>query len=232
MGVCAIISVGPGNGAAFARKFSHERYQVGLLSRNIAYLEQLGKEIGGAVIVSCDPSNSTQISQSVAELEAVAGQIDVLIYNASTDHFSNIENATEADFENAWRVSTLGLVSASKQVIPSMKRRGAGNIVVIGATASIRGGAEFAPFAAAKAAQRSIAQSMARHLGPHGIHVSHVVIDGVIGDALWAQENMPDTPKEQFLSAADIAKSVYFLTQQPRSAWTFELDLRPFGEKW
>jgi len=118
-----------------------------------------------------------------------------------------------------------------QEVLPDMRKAGGGNIVVSGATASLRGGANAAPFASAKAAQRSLAQSMARHLGPEKIHVSYVIIDGMI-DIPYIREMMPDKPTEYFLSPDDIAAAVFHLTQQPPSAWTFELDVRPFGEKW
>jgi len=118
-----------------------------------------------------------------------------------------------------------------QQVIPSMKTNQAGWIVVIGATASLRGGAQSAAFASAKAAQRSLAQSMGRSLGPAGVHVSYVIVDGII-DLERTRASRPDLPDEHFMLPDDIAESVYQLTRQQRSAWTFELDLRPFGEKW
>jgi len=116
-------------------------------------------------------------------------------------------------------------------VLPDMRTAGSGNIVVIGATASKRGGANFAAFASGKAAQYNLAQSMARHLDPERIHVSYVIIDGVV-DLERTRKRLPDKPDEFFLQPADIAESVYQLTRQKPSAWTFELDLRPFAEKW
>jgi NAD(P)-dependent dehydrogenase (short-subunit alcohol dehydrogenase family) len=113
-------------------------------------------------------------------------------------------------------------------VIPGMKKLDGAGIVIIGATASLKGNAGFTSFAAAKAAQRSLAQSMARHLGPQGIHVAYLIIDGMID----LPKAMPDRPEEFFMNPAHIAESVFHLTAQKRSAWTFELDLRPFGEKW
>jgi NAD(P)-dependent dehydrogenase (short-subunit alcohol dehydrogenase family) len=116
-------------------------------------------------------------------------------------------------------------------VIPAMKERGQGAIVVIGATASLRGGARTTGFASAKAAQRSLAQSMARGLGPAGIHVSYVVIDGVI-DLERTRSRMPDHPDDFFLKPDAIAEAVFQLTEQDSSAWSFEVDLRPYAEKW
>ena len=112
-----------------------------------------------------------------------------------------------------------------------MRAKGEGNIIIIGATASLRGNIGTVPFASAKAAQRSLAQSLAKTLGPENIHVSYVIVDGVIG-LERTKKNMSDKPEDFFMNPDHIAESVYFLSRQPKSAWTFELDLRPFGEKW
>ncbi|MDX1383357.1 MAG: SDR family NAD(P)-dependent oxidoreductase, partial [Thermoanaerobaculia bacterium] len=159
------------------------------------------------------------------------GPVSVLVYNAGSGVFGDFDAVSPEDLEAAWRVNTWGLLLAAKQVVPDMRGLGGGNIVVTGATASLRGGANFAAFASAKAAQRSLAQSLARKLGPEGIHVSYVVVDGVI-DMPRTRQLLPDRSDETFLRADDIAAATYFLTQQERSAWTFELDLRPFGESW
>ena len=159
------------------------------------------------------------------------GTISILIYNAGAGAFSNIEDADVESFQRAWEVNTRGLFVAAKQVIPQMRKLSGGSIVIIGATASIKGGANFTPFASAKAAQRSLAQSMARYLDPEKIHVSYIIIDGVI-DLERTRKAMPDKSDDYFINSDDLAESVWFLTQQPPSAWTFELDLRPCGEKW
>ncbi len=125
----------------------------------------------------------------------------------------------------------LGLLVAGQAVVPDMLARGAGAIVVTGATASLRGSVGTAAFASAKAGQRSLAQSMARHLGSKGVHVGYVIVDGVI-DLAATRARMTDKPDDFFLEPAEIAEAVHFLAHQGRSAWTFELDLRPFGERW
>jgi NAD(P)-dependent dehydrogenase (short-subunit alcohol dehydrogenase family) len=129
------------------------------------------------------------------------------------------------------RVNTVGLLTATQTIVAGMKQRKRGSIVVIGATASRRGGAKTAAFAPAKAAQKSLTESMARHLWPAGIHVSLVIIDGVI-DLPRTRERMPGKPDDFFLKPDDIAATVFNLTQQPRSAWSFEVEARPFGETW
>ena len=159
------------------------------------------------------------------------GSISVLIYNAGAGAFANIDETTIESFQRAWEVNARGLLVVAKQVIPQMRRLQSGQIVIIGATASLKGGANFTPFASAKAAQYNLAQSMARYLGPEKIHVSVVIIDGIIG-LERTRKAMPDKPDDYFMRPSDIAESIFFLTQQQSSAQTFELDLRPFGEKW
>jgi len=228
---CAVVGVGPGNGAAFASKFASEGYNVALLARNQDYLRDLESQIPGSKAFVYDVTATDRAGEVFNQIKATMGQVEVLVYNAGSGQFGNIDVTTQEDFENAWRVNALGCLACAKQVIPDMRKARAGNIIVIGATASLRGGANFVAFASAKSAQRSLAQSMARHLGPDSIHVSYVIIDGVI-DLERTRKMMPDNPDEDFLQPNHIAESVFFLTRQPQSAWTFELDLRPFREKW
>lgn len=229
--VCVIVGVGPGNGASFARKFRQQGYQVVILARNEAYLAELSRQLDGAPFYSCDVTNVSQVEAVFQNILRQFGEVDTLIYNAGAGQFKNVEDTTVEEFERSWQINALGCFVACKQLLPAMIDAGRGNFVVIGATASLRGSAKAAPFASAKAAQRSLAQSMARHLGPKGIHVSYVIVDGVI-DLPRTRKHLADMPDEFFLKPDDIAQSVFTLVRQPRSAWTFELDLRPFGEKW
>ncbi len=229
--VCVIVGAGPGNGLACARRFSAEGYRTALLARGEATLRVLEKDMPGARGYVYDATQQASVEQVFARIRKELGAPEVLIYNASTRDFANIEHTDPAAFEQAWRVNSFGCFLAVKQVIPDMRRLGRGNIVIMGATASLKGAAGFLAFAAAKAAQRSLAQSLARHLGPQGIHVAYVVIDAVV-DMPASRRMLPDKPDEFFAQPRDIAESVFFLTRQPRSAWTFELDLRPFGERW
>ena len=229
--VCAIIGVGSGNGASFARKFAGEGYRVALLSRNMEYLEQLAEEIADSKAYQYDVTKIERSAEIFSRVESEMGAISVLIYNAGAGAFNNIEDADVESFQRAWEVNARGLFVAAKQVIPQMRKLEGGNIVIIGATASLKGGANFTPFASAKAAQRSLAQSMARYLDSEKIHVSYIIVDGVI-NLDRTRKAMPDKPDDYFINPDHLAESVWFLTQQPSSAWTFELDLRPFGEKW
>ena len=159
------------------------------------------------------------------------GPVEVLIHNAGSGAFASWDDTTPEQFETAWRTNALGLLQCGRAVTPDMAKAGRGSIVVIGATASRRGGAITAAFASAKAAQRSLAESMARSLWPQGIHVAYLVIDGVI-DIPRTRAFFKDKPDEFFLAPDRIADTVHQLVEQDRSAWTFELELRPFGEKW
>ena len=229
--VCVIVGVGLGNGASFARKFAREGYKVAMLSRNIEYLHNLAQEIPDSRAYQYDVTKIDKATEIFSRIESEMGAISILVYNAGAGAFSNIEDADVESFQRAWEVNTRGLFVVAKQVIPQMRKRSQGSIVIIGATASIKGGANFTPFASAKAAQRSLAQSMARYLDPDKIHVSYIIVDGVI-NLERTRKAMPDKPDDYFINPDDLAESVWFLTQQPSSAWTFELDVRPFGEKW
>jgi len=229
--VCVIVGAGPGNGAAFARAFSRAGYKVALLARGRESLDALAAEIAGTRAYVYDAGSPEAAEQAFARIRTELGPPRTLIYNASTRDFADIDGTDPAGLEHAWRVNALGLLLAAKQVIPDMRAAGEGSIVVIGATASLKGAAGFVAFASAKAAQRSLAQSLARKLGPEGIHVSYVIIDAIV-DTPASRATAPDAPDGFFARPDDIAESVFFLARQPRSAWTFELDLRPFGEHW
>ena len=228
---CVVAGVGPGNGASFTRRFSSAGYQVAMLARNKAYLDELGGEVADSHAIGCDVQDPAAVREAFDRVHKTLGSVDVLIYNAGAGEWASVEETQIEGFESSWKTNALGLLVAAQQVIPAMKERGQGAIVVIGATASLRGGARTTGFASAKAAQRSLAQSRARGLGPAGIHVSYVVIDGVI-DLERTRSRMPDHPDNFFLKPDAIAEAVYQLTEQDSSTWSFEVDLRPYAEKW
>lgn len=230
-GVCVIVGAGPGNGAAIGAEFAAAGYRVALCARNKEKLDEMAKKIQGASAHAYDVRDTRAAPEVFARIRQEIGPVDILIYNAGAGAFANIDDATLEDFQSAWEVNCRGLFLAVKAVLPDMRTAGKGNIVVIGATASIKGGANFAPFASAKAGQRGLAQSLARYLDPERIHVSYVILDGVV-NLQRTRQQMPDKADEFFLEPSQIAKTILFLTQQPAQAWSFELDLRPFGEKW
>ena len=229
--ICVAVGVGPGNGASFSRRFAREGYRVVMLARNAEYLAQLSSEISDSVGLVCDVRDPAAIETAFKQIQDTVGPVDTLLYNAGSGQWSSVMDTSIDDLHAAWATNTLGLLVCTQQVLPNMLASGCGNIIVSGATASLRGGANFTAFASAKAAQRSLTQSIARDVGPKGIHVSYVIIDGLI-DLARTREFFPDTPDEAFMQADAIADSVWALTQQDSSAWTFEMDLRPFVERW
>ena len=229
--VCVIVGVGPGNGAAFASRFSKEGYHLALLARSKTFANELVMELGNAHAYECDVSHHDSIQKTFTQIQHDLGSIDVVVYNAGSGVWGNIEEIKPKDFEASWRVNALGLMLVSQCVIPGMKQNGKGKLIIIGATASKRGGIKTAVFAPAKAAQRSLAESMAKYLGPMGIHVAMVLIDGIV-DLPKTREYMPDKPDSFFVKPSDVADTVFWLTQQAPSTWSFEVEVRPFGEAW
>jgi NAD(P)-dependent dehydrogenase (short-subunit alcohol dehydrogenase family) len=229
--VCAVVGVGPGNGAAFARRFAAEGYAVALLARSTELTSKLAAELPGSRAFACDVADAASVGRAFGAVRSELGDVDVLVYNAGSGVWGTIEEVSAEAFETSWRVNTLGAFLVSKQVIAGMKARGKGSIVFVGATASRRGMPKTSAFAPAKAAQRSLAESMARTLWPAGIHVSLIIVDGAV-DLAGTRKRMPDRPDSFFIKPDDVAETAFWLTRQPRSAWSFEVEARPFGETW
>jgi NAD(P)-dependent dehydrogenase (short-subunit alcohol dehydrogenase family) len=229
--VCVIAGVGEGNGAALARAFANEGMAVALLARRMDFSAKLAEELPDSRAYTCDVSDADSVAKTFDSIRRDLGNPETVVYNAGSGVWGDVESIDLEGFESSWRVNAYGALAVSREVIPGMKAAGRGNIIFIGATASKRGGPRTAAFAPAKAAQRSLAESMARTLWPQGIHVSLIMIDAVV-DLPSTRKNMPDKPDDFFLKPDDMAASAVWLARQPRSAWTFEIELRPFGEKW
>ena len=229
--VCVVVGVGPGNGAALARRFAAGGYAVALLARGASFSRALAAEINDARAYECDVADERSVKETFARVRAELGEVDVVVYNAGSGTWGSIEEITPEAFEAAWRVNALGSLLVAQQVIPAMKRAGAGSIIFVGATASLRGMPRTAAFAPAKAAQRILAESMARSLWPAGIHVAILVLDGVV-DLPHTREMMHDKGDDFFIKPKDVAESAFWLSQQARSEWSFAIEARPFGERW
>ncbi len=229
--VCAVVGVGEGNGAALARAFSDAGMAVALLARRLDFISKLAASLPEARAYACDAADAASVAEAFARVRSELGDPTTFIYNAGSGVWGDVESISLESFEAAWRVNAYGALAVSQQVIPAMKAAGSGTIIFIGATASRRGGPNTAAFAPAKAAQRSLAESMARSLWPLGIHVALIVIDAVV-DLPRARKMMPDKPDSFFLKPEDMAASAVWLARQPRSAWTFEIEVRPNGERW
>jgi NAD(P)-dependent dehydrogenase (short-subunit alcohol dehydrogenase family) len=229
--VCVVVGVGPGNGAAFARRFAAAGYKVALLARQSDFSRELAASLPDAQAYACDVADEAAVDRTFARIREELGEAHTLIYNAGSGVWGTLEQLRPADFENSWRVNTLGVVLVTQRIISAMRAAGRGNIVLVGASASRRGRPKTAAFAAAKAAQRSLAESMAREYWPLGVHVALLILDGVV-DLPRTRQNLPDKPDEFFIQPADVAEVAYQVTEQRRSAWSFEVEARPFGETW
>jgi NAD(P)-dependent dehydrogenase (short-subunit alcohol dehydrogenase family) len=232
-GVAAVIGVGPGLGAALARRFA-ERYSVAMVARGEDKLRGLAGEIaasgGRALAVPADVSKADDIAAAFERIRRELGEVEVLLYNAAMRPFGKLMDTKPSTFENTWRVSTFGAFLAAQQVVPAMLARRAGAILFTGATAGVKPFATSAAFGPAKFAMRGLAHVMARDLGPQGIHVAWINIDGAI-DMPFIRERFPQLKDEDMLKPSAIADTYWHIAHQDRSAWTLELDVRPFKEK-
>jgi NAD(P)-dependent dehydrogenase (short-subunit alcohol dehydrogenase family) len=202
-----------------------------MLARDGERLAVLEREIAGSRGYVTDVTDAAQVVAAVQRIESELGPATVLVHNAVSGHFGEFLDVAPEVLEQTFRTNVLSLMLLGQAVAPQMLAAGGGAIVVTGNTAAWRGAANFAAFAPSKAAQRILAQAMARSLGPKGIHVAYVVIDAVI-DVPWTRRAFAAKPEEFFARPEAIAETVYHVAHQDRSAWTFEVDLRPFAEKW
>lgn len=230
-GLCIVVGVGSGNGESFARKFAEEGYRVAALARNEEKLEELVGDIDGVTPFRNDATDLEQTEAVHNRIREELGEPEVVLYNAGSGVWGTFDDVDAEDLRGSWEVNTLGLFHTAKQVLPSMRERGSGAFGVTGATATTRGKPFTTAFAQAKAAQHHLAESLAREFGPDGVHVFYFVVDGVV-DTPSTREFMSEKDDDFFLAPDEIAHSVYAVAHQPKSAWTFEFDLRPFGEEW
>jgi NAD(P)-dependent dehydrogenase (short-subunit alcohol dehydrogenase family) len=229
-----IAGVGPGLGASLARKFAREGCRVAMFARSAVYLRRLEAELkaqyGSVLAVPIDLTNPIQVADGFARVRHAFGPIDVLIHHAGNAVWKGLMELTSEQFEQAWRVGPYGGFLCAKEAASDMLNKGAGAMIFTGATSSVRGRGGALAFSSAKFGVRGLAESLARELWPKGIHVAHVVIDGVI-DTPEVRAQYSLVPNDPLLSPDAIAESYWRLVQQDRSAWTLELDVRPFNEE-
>ena len=232
--IAVIAGVGPGLGAAIARKFADEGCNLALLSRSSAYSINLSKRLEetgiSAIPIPTDITDAGQVTDSFAQIRQELGVPDILINHAGNAAWGNLSELTAEAFENSWRVCTLGAFLCVKQVVPGMIEKGEGTILFSGATSAVRGRSGAIAFSSAKFAMRGLASSLAREVGPQGIHVAHVIIDGII-DSPNLRERYKLSENEPLLKPDAIAETYWALVQQERSAWSFEVDVRPHNEE-
>ncbi len=238
---CLIVGAGGGVGSAIARAFAREGLAVCITRRprNLGSLEAVATSIraegGEAHAFGVDARNEADMIALVDRIEAGIGPLQVVVFNIGANVRFPVVETTAQVYSKVWEMAALAGFFTGREAARVMGPRGKGTILFTGATASTRGGAGFSAFAGAKAALRQLAQSLAREMGPQGIHVAHVVIDGMI-DGTFARSIAPDIQslldEDAILKPDEIARNYVWLHNQQRSAWTFELDLRPWKENW
>lgn len=238
--VALIIGAGDATGGAIARRFAREGYTACVTRRSLdklqPLLDQIHAEGGRAHGFASDARQEDEVVALVAQIEADIGPIEVLVFNIGANVPCSILDETARKFFKIWEMACLGGFLNGREVAKRMVTRSgrAQTILFTGATASLRGASHFAAFAGAKHALRALAQSMARELGPRGIHVAHVVVDGAI-DTAFIRDNFPERfalkAQDGIINPDHLADNYWMLHQQPRDAWTHELDLRPWMEK-
>jgi NAD(P)-dependent dehydrogenase (short-subunit alcohol dehydrogenase family) len=231
MPVALVTGVGPGTGAAIARRFSQGGYALAMLARNGERLGVLEREIGNSHAYRCDVTDEAQLDRAIEAIRTDLGAPSVLIHNAVGGAFGNFMEIEPEVLNRNFQVNTMALLYLARRLAPAMIEAGRGAIVASGNTSALRGKANFAGFAPTKAAQRILAESMARELGPKGIHVAYVLIDAVI-DLEWTRKRWPDAADDFFIKPAAIADEVWHVVHQDRSAWSFNVEVRPFRESW
>jgi NAD(P)-dependent dehydrogenase (short-subunit alcohol dehydrogenase family) len=229
--VCVVTGVGPGTGSALARRFAAGGYRVAMLARNAERLAALEADIPNAKAFPCDVADPARIDAAISDVEATLGAPDVLIHNAVRGVFGNFLDIDPAHMNRAFQINTMGLLHLARRVAPAMIAAGKGAIICTGNTSAWRGRPRYTGFAPTKAAQRILAEAMARDLGPKGVHVAYIVIDAVI-DIAWTRERFADKPDGFFIKPAAIADEAWHIAHQDRSAWSFNVELRPHGEVW
>ena len=233
-GTAAILGVGPGLGAAIARRFARGGFAVALLARREESVAGVREEIedagGTAMPVSADATDPASVASAFEKVRSELGDPGVFAYNAGAFQMGGILDLSPEKFDECFKANCAGAFYAAREVLPPMVEAGRGTILLTGATAALRGSARFSALAVGKFGLRALAQSMAREFGPQGIHVAHIIVDGQI-DTPRVREMSPGREDHTMLSPDAIAETYWQLHSQDRTAWTLELDVRPSVER-
>lgn len=238
---CLVMGAGDATGGAIAKRFAREGFETVIVRRprHLESLENLAVEIradgGIAHAMGADARDEDEVTALFKKIEEQIAPLEVVVFNIGGNVHFPVTETTSRVYRKVWEMGAFAGFLTGREAAKYMMPRERGTILFTGATASLRGGAGFSAFAGAKHGLRALAQSMARELGPKGIHVAHVVIDGAI-DTPFIAERFPERyatkAQDGILQPAQIAENYWNLHRQQRSAWTFELDLRPWSEKW
>jgi NAD(P)-dependent dehydrogenase (short-subunit alcohol dehydrogenase family) len=228
--IAIVTGIGPGLGAALVRKLAGEGCGVGMFARSSEFIGKLAGELGSnALAVPTDVSDPKQVSDGFHKVRQQLGPVEILIANASGSVGEGLMETSPDQFERPWRIGVFGAFLSAREAVPDMLERGGGAMIFTGATSSVRGRGGAVAFSSAKFAVRGLAQSLAVDLWPKGIHVAHVVIDGVI-DTPQVRKRYKTGANDPLLKPEAIAEAYWNLIQQDRSAWSLEIDLRPYNE--
>ncbi|MDD1784318.1 SDR family NAD(P)-dependent oxidoreductase [Enterovibrio sp. ZSDZ35] len=214
--LAVIAGYGEGLGEAIKRTFEDDGYEVVTVSRS-----------GGMILA--DTTDANDVNRAFAKISALHGTPDVVICNTAILTIEGFLSTTSPRFEETWRTSVMSVFNIAQATIPLMAKQGGGTILVTGATAGLRGGKNFSAFSSAKFALRGLTQSLAREFQPQNIHIAHIVIDGIIWSPV-SQGRFPTLLEDKAIKPKDAADVYLFITKQPSSAWTQEIDIRPYNE--
>jgi NADP-dependent 3-hydroxy acid dehydrogenase YdfG len=226
-----VTGVGPGTGTALARRLHQGGYRVAMLARTLERLNELERTLTDSFAVRCDVADAASLASALDRIGSDAGTPALVVHNAVGGAFGSFAEIEPAVLERNFQTNVMALLHLARWAAPRMEAAGGGALIVTGNTSAIRGKAKFAGFAPTKAAQRILAESIAREVGPRGVHVSYLMIDAVI-DLAWTRERFPDRTDDFFITPEAIADEVWHLAHQPRAAWSFLAEIRPFGENW
>jgi len=239
--ICVVTGVGEATGASIVKRFARDGFSVAMIARNEKRLQRLESEIENSRAFPCDLGDEIELKRCIANIKSDMGSPEILIHNAVSASFDHFLEGDPSSLEKNFKVNTMALLHLARELAPAMIDAGTGTIIVTGNTAALRGIPTYALFAPTKAAQRILAQSLARDLGPKGIHVAYVIIDAAI-NAPWlgperpfwleAPDHWADKPEDYFANPTAIADEVFHVAHQHRSTWSFDVELRPYGESW
>lgn len=222
-----VTGVGPGTGSAISRRFAKGGYRVAMLARDDARLRALEGELPDSIGIACDVTDPAALESAISSL----GVPKVVVHNAVGGAFGSFMEIDPEILRRNFEINTMALLHLARLTTPAMIQAGEGALIVTGNTSALRGKPNFAGFAPTKAAQRILSEAIARELGPKGVHVAYLVIDAVI-DVPRQRERFPDKADDFFITPASIAEEVFHLAHQPRDAWSFLAEVRPFHEPW